>query len=80
MNRVPMSDIVKRGIKNTVGFVESANSIEFMKGANIAYSRAEDYYSKEIHQLQLRLDNATKALETITKVCNIANTLKRYSE
>lgn len=63
--------------KNTVGYRESGNRDEFVKGAQVAISKASDYYKKNIYELTRQLkyekgchESAVKDLQTLNSILN----------
>ncbi len=67
-------------IKNSVGYSESSNKEEFMKGASIMKDWLEKEHKKEIEQLKSTLFQRDNKIQEITdELCTIARIIKRYS-
>lgn len=67
--------------RNTVGYHESDNKDEFMKGADVAISKAQTLYEAKIKALEQDRDRWTRDYHEVKKdmlvLCNIIN---KYSD
>lgn len=53
-----MEEQIEVIVRNTVGYFEAEDKSSFMRGANVGYSKAKEYYETQISELQKRLEMA----------------------
>lgn len=71
---------VEAAIKRTIGYSESTNKREFMKGAKVAMSKMEDLLAPEIASLTTQLKNATANYKyTLSNIEAMARIIKQYT-
>lgn len=67
--------------RKTVGYHESDNKNEFMKGADVAISKAQTLYEEKIKALEQDRDRWEKACETIkTDMYTLTSIITKYSD
>ncbi len=78
MSNIP--EAIKGRIKDTVGYAESERKIDFINGANVAFSKSEDYYMPIIKQMQSQIDIWKKDFESVDKdMKTLVGILNKYS-
>lgn len=67
--------------KTTVGYSEAENKESFMAGVNVAFSKAEEHYEREIKRFKTQLEHYKSIYETASEdLKTMASIIKRYSD
>lgn len=70
---------VKESLKKTVGYAEAKSKGSFIVGANVAFSKSEEFYLPQIESLRQQVENYKTAYErTVKEISTISSILKNY--
>jgi hypothetical protein len=72
-------DILKRKASSTVGYGESDNRDEFMKGVSVGIRKAVEHYENVVSLLRDQLKSANAGKDAVTKdMRSLADIIKKY--
>ena len=77
--RMLIIEAIEMESKNSVGYKESSDKEEFMKGVNVAARRAFELYDGRIKNYHIRIQSLTATRESLQNdMSSLANILKRH--
>lgn len=72
---------IKDSVLNTVGYSEALNKNSFVVGAQVAFDKAEDYYTPLLDSLTKRIAKLyAEKDEAIKELTTVSNILTKYSD
>lgn len=72
---------IKDSVKSTVGYAESEDKESFIIGTQVAFKRAEEFYTPIIKELTENAANWKSAWDTVDKdIRTLAEIIKNYTQ